>query len=271
MTASPQGKALITGASTGIGALYAHKLAARGYDPILVARNQEKLNEVEEQIRAETGRVAETMVADLSKATDLKAVEERLLTDGAINAIVNNAGTASAKKLLDCDLDYLEEMILINVTALTRLSHAAASSFVSRGKGLIINIGSVMGLAPESFNGVYSGTKAYVQNLSISLNQELEGKGVRVQLVMPGATATPIWEKVGVAVGHMPAGVVMNAEDMVSAALSGLDQGEFVTIPSLPDMADFQAYEAARLALRPNLSRSVPAPRYSKGPIDVTK
>jgi hypothetical protein len=151
------------------------------------------------------------------------------------------------------------------VTALTRLALAAATGFVARSNGLIINIGSVVALAPELLNGAYSGTKAYVQNFSTSLKNELAGKGVTVQVVLPGATDTPLWDKAGVPVHKLPPEIVMSAGDMVDASLAGLDQGEFVTIPSLPNAADFEAYEKARLALSPNLSRKDPAARYVVG------
>jgi len=259
---SNKGTALITGASTGIGAVYADRLAKRGYDLILVARGKGKLDEVAQQISSTTGRKVETLQADLSVSADVKRVADRLTSDTSITALVNNAGVAATGKLLESDQDYLDQMIRINVTALTRLALAAASSFVARSNGLIINIGSVVALAPELLNGTYSGTKAYVQNFSISLKNELAGKGVLVQVVLPGATATPLWEKSGLPVHHLPAEIVMSAEEMVDASLAGLDQGEFVTIPALPNAADFEAYEKARLALAPNLSRKDPAIRY---------
>lgn len=263
---SNKGIALITGASTGIGAVYADRLAKRGYDLILVARSKDKLDEVAKEIQFATGRKAEVLQADLAIAADTKRVAERLATDSSITAFVNNAGVASASKLLESDVDYLEQIIQINVTAFTRLAVAAAANFAKQGKGLIINIGSVVAVAPELLNGVYSGSKAFVQNLSVSLKNELAGKGVTVQVVLPGATATPLWGKAGVNVHtDLPAEWVMTTENMVDASLAGLDQGEFATIPALPNAADFEAYEKARLALAPNLSRREPAERYGVG------
>lgn len=260
-----KGTALVTGASTGIGAVYADRLAKRGYDLILVARSLDKLREVAQQIQSATGRKVETLPADLTLSADVQRVGERLTRDPSITALVNNAGIAAAGKLLASDPDYLEQMIQVNVTALTRLALAAAPGFVARGNGLIINIGSVVALAPELLNGTYSGTKAYVQNFSTSLKNELAGTGVTVQVVLPGATATPLWDKAGVPVHTLPAEWVMTTEDMVDASLAGLDQGEFATIPALPNAADFEAYEKARLALAPNLSRKNPADRYGVG------
>lgn len=266
---SNKGTALITGASTGIGAVYADRLAKRGYDVILVARSKDKLDEVAKHIQSGTHRKAETLQADLTVAADVKRVAERLASDSSITAFVNNAGIASAAKLLESDPDYLDQIVQINVTAFTRLAVAAASNFAKRSSGLIINIGSVVALAPELLNGTYSGSKAYVQNFSTALKNELADKGVTVQVVLPGATATPLWEKSGVNVHtDLPPEWLMAAEDMVDASLAGLDQGEFITIPSLPDAADLQTYEKARLALAPNLSHKNPAPRYG---IEVRK
>lgn len=256
-----KGTALITGASTGIGAVYADRLARRGYDLILVARSEDKLAEVAARLKA-TGRSIETMAADLTKKGDVQRVAERLSTDPAITALVNNAGTASVSKLLDAKIDELESMINLNVTALTRLALAALPGFVARKNGVLINIASVVALAPELLNGTYSGTKAYVVNFTQALKKEVEGKGVTVQAVLPGATATPIWEKAGRPVKHLPAEIVMTAEDMVDASLAGLDLHELITIPSLPDIADWEKFEAARKALGPNLSRQKPAARY---------
>src|SRR6201996_1668736 len=258
---APKGTALITGASTGIGAVYADRLAKRGYDLILVARNKERLSEVAARLKS-TGRKIETIAADLTRKEDVQRVAGRLSADANITALVNNAGLGSAGKLLDANIDDLESMIYLNVTALTRLALAALPSFVARKNGLLINIASVVALAPDLLNGTYSGTKAYVVNFTQALKSEVEGKGVTVQAVLPGATATPFWAKAGRPVEDLPSEIVMTAEDMVDASLAGLDQHELITIPALPDVADWERYDAARKALGPNLSRQKPAARY---------
>jgi short-subunit dehydrogenase len=153
-------------------------------------------------------------------------------------------------------------MIYLNVTALTRLALAALPGFVARQNGLLINIASVVALAPELLNGTYSGSKAYVVNFTQALKNEVEGKGVTVQAVLPGATATPFWDKAGLPVQHLPTEWVMTSEDLVDASLAGLDQHELITIPSLPDIADWEKFEEARKTLGPNLSRQKPAARY---------
>jgi len=153
-------------------------------------------------------------------------------------------------------------MIQLNVLAPSLLALAAIPGFVARGKGTLINISSVLALAPEGFNGSYSGTKAYILNLSLRLQQEIASKGVRIQVVLPGAIRTAIWKKAGTDIATLPPGILMDADEMVDAALVGLDRGETVTIPSLPNIADWQAYESARQNLFPNLSLNSPAARY---------
>jgi short-subunit dehydrogenase len=257
-----KGTALITGASSGIGAVYADRLARRGYDLILVARNRERLDALANRLTSATGRSVEVVPADLGLKADVRRVEDILRTDSSITMLVNNAGIGGAGPLLVSDVDKMEAMIELNVTALTRLSYAIAPVFVARGKGTIINIASIVAVAPEVLNGVYGGTKAFVLAFSQSLHHELGGKGIRVQAVLPGATRTEFWDIAGQPVENLPQGIVMSADDLVDAALAGLDLGEFATAPSLPDAADWEAFEAARAALGPNLSRSQPAARY---------
>ncbi|QRY77319.1 SDR family oxidoreductase [Pseudomonas sp. PDNC002] len=262
MTQSHPGTALITGASSGIGAIYAERLARRGHDLILVARNRERLNALAKRVSDDTGRSIEVVVADLGERADLARVEDLLRTDASISVLVNNAGVGATRPLLESNIDQLEELLTLNVNALTRLTYAAVPGFVARGGGTLINIASIVAIAPEVLNGVYGGSKAFVLAFSQSLRHELAEQNVRVQVVLPGATATDFWGVAGTPLEHLPEAIVMKAEDMVDAALSGLDQGEFVTIPALPEIADLNDYEAARQKLMPNLSRSAPATRY---------
>ena len=257
------GTAVVTGASTGIGALYADRLARRGYDLVLVARNGERLQAQADRLSTAYGRKVRTIAADLTRDADLRRVEEVLRSDAAITLLVNNAGVGGTGPLLDSDVDKMQDMIALNVTALTRLTYAAAPGFVARGQGAFINIASIVAIAPEVLNGVYGGSKAYVVAFSQSLQHELADKGVRVQVVLPGATATDFWQIAGTPVEHLPSEIVMRAEDLVDAALAGYDQGEFATIPALEDGAKWDAYEAARRAMHPELSRTQPASRYA--------
>jgi short-subunit dehydrogenase len=257
-----KGTAVITGASSGIGATYADRLARRGYDLVLVARNHDRLNQLAKRLTSATGRSIEVVAADLGNKADVRRVEEILRTDSSITTLVNNAGIGGAAPLLDSDPDKMEAMIGLNVTALMRLTYAIAPKFVARGGGTIINISSMVAVAPEVLNGVYGGTKAFVLAFSQSLHHELAAKGVRVQAVLPGAIRTEFWDVAGHPVENLPQDLVMSVDDLVDAALSGLDQGELATVPSLPDLADWNAFQSARMALGPNLSRSKPASRY---------
>ena len=264
MTTPLHATALITGASSGIGAVYADRLAKRGHDLILVARDAARLNALAERLRREWDVDVEVLAADLTVREDLIRVEDRLRQDPAIAILVNNAGVAPPGALVGADPDQLDAMIQLNVSAVTRLAVAAATAFAKRGQGTIVNIASVLALAPERFNGAYSASKAYVLNLSLALNEEV-GPAVRVQAVLPGATRTEIWERSGRPISDLPAEMLMEVDELVDAALAGLDQGELVTIPSLPDPADWDAFTAARLKLGPNLSRNHAAARYGVG------
>jgi short-subunit dehydrogenase len=257
-----QGTALVTGASSGIGAVYAERLAARGFDLLLVARDQERLESAASKLRDAHGVKVEVLKADLTQKDEVLKLEQRLRSDSGISLLVNNAGVAVNGLLANADPEVLEQLIQLNVTTLTRLAAAAAVAFTSAGRGTIINIASVVALFPERFNATYSASKAYVLSLTQSLNTELEGTGVKVQAVLPGVTRTEIWARSGFDASGIPAEMVMEAGEMVDAALSGLDQGELVTIPSLPDAGEWQAFVAARHVMAPNLSHSSAASRY---------
>ena len=265
MSNSKHGTALVTGASSGIGKVYADRLAHRGYDLILVARDKERLDTLAAQLKAAAGVKVEVVRADLTAKTDLLRVEQRLRDDASITLLVNNAGLGGNGSLAAADPDGIEKIIQLNVLAVARLAAAAAHAFAARKKGTIVNLGSVLGLAPEIFPGVYAATKAFVLTLTQGLHAELGASGVKLHAVLPGATRTEIWERSGKDVESLPAEMLMEVDEMVDAALAGFDAGELVTIPSLPDAADWQALEAARQKLGPNLSRNTAATRYKTG------
>jgi uncharacterized protein len=262
-TTQAKGTALVTGASTGIGAIYADRLAKRGYDLILVARNKARLATLSRRLRNETKRSVETVEADLTSSADLRRIENILRSDARITMLVNNAGVGSAAPLLEADVDKMEDMIHLNAIALARLTYAVVPGFVARGGGTLINVSSIVAIAPELLNGVYSGSKAFVLALGQSLVHEFAGRGLCVQTVLPGATATEFWDIAGKPVHQLPDQIVMSADDMVDAALGGLDLGETVTIPSLPSQAEWDRYDEARRAMSGKLSSSIPAPRYN--------
>ena len=210
-TTKTKGTALITGASAGIGAIYADRLAKRGYDLILVARNGSRLAALAHRLKSETGRSVETITADLNDKADLARIEATLRANANITLLVNNAGVGAAAPLLGSDVEKMDEMIRLNVGALTRLTYAAAPGFVARGGGTIINISSIVAISPETLNGVYGGSKAFVLAFSQSLQHELGPKGIRIQAVLPGATATEFWDIAGLPVSNLPAAIVMSA------------------------------------------------------------
>ncbi|MGD1107311.1 MAG: SDR family oxidoreductase [Terracidiphilus sp.] len=257
------GTALITGASSGIGAAYADRLAKRGYDLVLVARSEERLNALAQQVAAACDVEVDVLIADLTSRAEVRLVERRLRSDAAITLLVNNAGIGTPKQVLVEDVDWLEGVLELNVVTVHRLAIAAAQTFAARGHGGIINVSSIAALHPEQVNATYTATKAFVLNLTQGLHAEAAPKGVKLQVVLPGATRTEFFNRFGVSVDErFSPDKIMEATDLVDAALAGFDQGELVTIPSLPDARDWDNFVAARLALGPNLSHSKPAARY---------
>jgi short-subunit dehydrogenase len=258
----PKGTALITGASSGIGAVYADRLAKRGYDLILVARDAARLAASAERLHVATGRSVETMPTDLTDRAQLSAVEARLASDPSISLLINNAGMSLNGTWLTVENAEVERLIALNTIAPTMLARAAAIAFESRGAGAIVNVGSVLALAPELFDGAYAATKAHLLNLSLSLSSKLGEKGVYTQAVLPGTTRTEIFERSGKDLNALPPEWVMEAEDLVDAAMVGFDRRETVTIPSLADDGQYHAALAARLAMAPNLQNRQVGARY---------
>ncbi len=255
-------KAVVTGASTGIGAVYARKLAERGFDVIAVARNAERLEANASRIRQETGRAVEVVVADLSHSGEVLKLAERITDDPTIAFLVNNAGVSLQGGVLQNDLAEAEAMIAINITAPTLLSVAAAKAFGKRGHGAVVNISSVTAFAPEMFDGAYSGTKSHLINLTLSLAGKTKDAGVRFQAVLPGPTDTEMWGRSQVPESVVPRSMIMSPEDLVTAALVGFDRGEILTLPTVADEESWKAYEGARQGLWGSLAAGQPAPRY---------
>lgn len=258
MTTKPS--ILITGASTGIGATYADRFARRGHDLVLVARNNARMEALAGRLRRETGVKVDILQADLTNARDLAQVEARLRDDHRIGVLVNNAGTAPAGGFVDQNPDEVARIVSLNAMAPVRLASAVAPRFAQAGQGAIVNIGSVVGLAPEYGSTVYGATKAFILFLSQSLHAELGPKGVYVQAVLPATTRTEIWEHAGRDVNKLPA--VMEVGELVDAALAGFDRREIVTIPPLPDATQWNDFEAARKIMIPNFNQVHAATRY---------
>lgn len=251
---------LITGASTGIGATYADRFARRGHDLVLVARDRKRMEALAARLTKETGVAIDIIQADLTKPADLAVVEARLRDDARIGILVNNAGTAIGGSFVEQSTDEVSRLLALNTTALLRLTSAVAPRFAEAGEGAIVNIGSVVGFVPEFAMTVYGATKAFVLFLSQGLSLELGPKGVYVQAVLPAATRTEIWEHAGADVNTMSG--VMEVGELVDAALVGFDRREPITIPPLPDAEQWNAYQAARQAMLPNIGQEHAAARY---------
>ena len=260
MTDTPFRTALITGASSGIGAAYADRFAKRGHDLVLVARDRQRMETLATRLRAETGASIDVLAADLTEAADIARVEQRLRDDRSISLLINNAGAASPGGFENPDIDAQDKLIRLNVTAVARLAAAAVPRLLKEGGGAIINISSALALAPEMFPGIYAATKSFVLTFSQSLQAELGPKGLYVQAVLPAATRTEIWERSGRSADSIPG--MMDVGELVDAALVGFDRREAVTIPPLPDIGQWEAFAAARLAMLPNFRQKHAAERY---------
>lgn len=255
--------AVVTGASSGIGAVYADRLAKRGYDLVLVARRLDRLEALAEKIRKDHDVNVEALQADLEKDSDVAKVENLLSTNPAVRVLVNNAGLARLQPLGNASLQDSLTQIALNITSLTRLTHAVLPAFLKRDDGVIINIASVLGIHAMPVSSVYSGTKAFVLNFSRGLQDELADTGVKVQVVLPAATATEIWDNSGIPLSALNPETLMSTENLVDAALAGFDQGEKITWPSVADETLWDKYEAARSTLFAATQAGKPAPRYN--------
>ena len=254
--------AVVTGASSGIGAVYADRFAARGYDLVLVARRADRLQALADRLSKTHGAKVEVIVADLGKESDVARIEKVLSTNASVGVLVNNAGLARLRPFARSPLEDSLSQIALNITALTRLTHAALPGFLSRNDGLIINIASVLAIQTLASSAVYSGTKGFVLNFTRGLQQELAKTGVRVQLVLPASTATEIWDASGVPLSTLNQDTVMTTENLVDAALAGLDKGEAITWPSVADASLWDKFDRARSELFAATQTSQPAPRY---------
>lgn len=251
---------LITGASSGIGTVYAERFARRGHDLVLVARDTARLESLAARLRQDTGVDVDVLPADLTVRTDLATVETRLHDDARIGILINNAGMAQSGGFTDQSADSIDQLVTLNTVALTRLAAAIAPRLANAGEGAIVNIGSVVGLAPEFGMSVYGASKAFVLFLSQGLSLELSPKGVYVQAVLPAATRTEIWERAGIDINTLPE--VMDVGELVDAALVGFDRRETVTIPPLHVAARWDTLEASRQGLLSDIRQAQAAERY---------
>jgi len=266
-SASGSPRALITGASSGIGAEFAKRLAREGNDLILVARRRDRLERLAEQLRRDSGAQADVMCADLTDPEALAKVEARITGDDALALLVNNAGFGSYKPFASIDPSGIDDLIDIHVRAVTRLTRAALPGMIRRGAGGIINIASVYALSgtlppdPLPHRATYAGTKAFMLAFTQALAGELSGTGVKVQVCLPGRIKTEFHTSQGIDITALPP--MMSADDFVTASLAGLMENELVCVPALADAAMFDRVGEAQVAvLRATHLQPVLAERY---------
>jgi short-subunit dehydrogenase len=234
-------RALVTGASSGIGAAFAERLSRDGYDLVIVARRREKLAELAGKLQAEHGVHVEVLAADLSRKKDLGAVEKRIAADPDLELLVNNAGFGGYLPFAELDPDRAEELINLQVLAVARLTRAALTGMIARGRGAIVNVSSRLAFSGSLGSGqlpkraTYVGTKAFINAFTQLLQSELEGTGVQAQALCPGVVETEFHSHVGTDSSRFPAGIVMKPEEVVQACLAGLKLGEAICVPGLED------------------------------------
>ena len=242
MSTNLRPRALVTGASSGIGTAFAERLARDGNDLIIVARRRDRLEVLAQRLQASHQISVEVLAADLSKSDSLHAVEKRIAEDAALEFLINNAGFGGYRPFIELDPDQAEAQINLHVLALTRLTRAALPGMLARGRGSIINVSSrlafsaSLGSTQLPKRATYVGTKAYINAFSQLLNSELEETGVQVQALCPGLVETEFHAHVGSDSSRFPAAIVMKPEDVVTASLAGLKLGEAICVPALEDL-----------------------------------
>ncbi len=224
-------RALVSGASSGIGAAFAKRLAADRYDLTLVARNRERLESVASALRADHGAGVRVLPADLTKTVQLRKVERAIEADENLEILVNNAGFGTMGLFAELDAAVEEDEIRLNILALMRMTRAALPGMIRRHRGAIINVSSMAGLQPGPTTATYSATKAYVNAFSESIHEELKGSGVQIQVLCPGFTRTEFQQRANIDASALPDIAWMEAGDVVDASLAGLNRGDVVCVP----------------------------------------
>ena len=230
MSSDSKGIALVTGASSGIGAEFARQIAGRGYNLVLVARRKDRLDALAEELSVANGIETEVIEADLSKSTGVAAVVKRL-KEGDITLLVNNAGFGTNGQFADLPIGRETEEIDLNVKALTLLSHAALKPMIDKKRGTIINVGSVGSFEPVPHMATYAATKAYVLSFTEALHEEARPHGVRVTCLCPGVVKTEFQQTAGVNENKLPNIGVLPPEKVVAAALRGAARGRAIVVP----------------------------------------
>lgn len=225
-------RALVTGASSGIGSAFAAHLARDGYDLVLVARNGARLSALSSQLRERHGAAVRVVPADLTQAAELHSVE-REIAQHPLDLLVNNAGFATNGRFATLSPDREEEEIKLNVVAVVRLARAALPGMLARKRGAIINVSSLAALQPGPNTATYAASKAFVNSFTEALSEEVRGSGVRVQVLCPGFTRTEFQERAGIDASRIPPVAWMTAEAVVDASLAALKRGDVVCVPGV--------------------------------------
>lgn len=246
---SSRPRALVTGASSGIGTAYAERLARDGYDVVLVARRRERLRTLAERLRAEAGAQADVLAADLTDAGGLAQVETRVAGDPPITLLVNNAGFGGYRPFVEVDPKVIDALIDVHIRTVARLSRAALPGMIGRRSGGVINVASLLALSgslppnPLPHRAVYAGAKAFMLTFTQALAGELAGTGVNVQVCLPGVVATEFHTIQGIDMSKRPR---MTAEDVVAGSMAAWARGEVICIPALDDASLMERGVAAQ-------------------------
>jgi short-subunit dehydrogenase len=257
-----KGTAVVTGASGGVGQSYAEGLARRGCDLLLVDRQESRIRDIARRLSDATGRKVASATHDLSDHADLAKLEARLQADQTVTLLANLAGAATFSPFNEISTDDIDQTIAVNITALTRLSRAVAPGFAKRRSGVIVNFASILAFHVWPEFSIYNAAKAFVVAFSQSLQGELRGKDVLVQVVSPPATATTFWQKAGLPHENLPPDAVMRPADLVQGALASLDKREEWVMPSLADVTRWDAFQKARGELVNGMMSGKLAERY---------
>lgn len=220
--------ALVTGPTSGIGHGYATALAGLGYDLVLVARDQARLQTTADELHQRFGISASVLPADLAVAADREKVAARV-ADG-VEFLVNNAGFAHVGEFWEVTAEALQAQLDVTVTAVVQLCRAALPPMIAAGKGTVVNVASVAGLIPGR-GSTYSGAKAYVVSFSEGLAAGLQGTGVRMQALCPGFVRTEFHQRAGIDMSSLPAPLWLDVDTVVAGSLHDLAAGRVISVP----------------------------------------